>query len=637
MKLKIQLLTLLFISLTLSCKKDLTLTPANFYPTTITTELQLSSQLAAVYNILEQDPLYAQGLWGYLEAGADESFRNGVTSATVLPELYSTTNADNTIFLLWRNLYKGIEDVNIILDDIDAIQMDEAKKANIKGQSIFLRAYYYYLLVTRFGDVPLKPVVSSSMGTNFNLPRASSKDVYAYIISEMTRAEGMVQTMPQAQSPTIVTQSAVDAILARVCMTMAGNPVNDASKYQDALKWANKVINSGLFTLNTTPLTSYPNTPAYSRVFINNMQNNLNDKNTTEGIWDAAFLSKSNTTGTYTSTAFLVTQQLGALMGICDPDQSGTAIVGFSGGTYRVFPKLYNLYGSGDQRRDWNVAPYSYKNTTNTQYPYLQVIFTGGGGSGASATAFTSPTGAITSIVVDNPGIGYTTAPTISFASYNNSTTVVSGVPPQTVTTAATATASIAGGKVTSVTVNTPGLGYPTVCDRTVGKWRREYEINLPPQRLTANTSCNFPIIRYADVLLMAAEADLKVNGTPSAAAVNYFNMVRRRAYGLPLTTPATITGVDYLTFTLQDIMDERSRELCFEGVRRQDLIRWGVMTTTMQNLLNNNATNVPSNYQAAANAAATNFLVYPAKNVIFPIPVSEIVLDNQLTQNPGW
>jgi hypothetical protein len=640
MKPTIYLPGLLFVLTLFSCKKNLDLTPTTFYPTNITSAAQMQNQLAAAYNSLEQDALYAQGLWGYLEAGADESFRNGAVSTTALTEYYNILNTEPNVQLFWRNCYRGIEYVNVILDGIDGISMDSTTKKNIEGQVIFLRAFYFYLLVSNFGDVPLKTTVSSEMGTDFNLPRTAAKDVYAFILSEMTRAEPMVQTMAQAGSPTIVTQSAVDAILARVCLTMAGNPINDPTQYAAALGWAQRLINSGVHSLNATPLSQYPNTPAYARVFINNMQDNMNDPNTTEGIWDAAFLSKSNTSGTYTATAYLVLQQLGALMGVYCPDASTTALIGYSSGTYRVFPKLYNLYGPGDLRRDWIAAPYSYKNTTTTQYPYLAVTISGGGGAGATATAHTSNTGALTSIEVDNPGSGYTSAPTIAFTAYFNSTVNPPAVPPQAVTipaNIAAATATVSGGQVTSISVTAPGLGYPTVCDRPVGKWRREYEIDLPPVRQQNYTSCNFPIVRYADVLLMAAEADLKVNGTPSATAVGYFNQVRRRAYGYSPTAPAPVPGVDYTTFTMQDIMDERSRELCFEGVRRQDLIRWGSMQTVMQNLLTDNGVNVPTSYLTSANTAATDFLANPAKYELFPIPGSEILLDNALTQNPGW
>ncbi|WP_338877348.1 RagB/SusD family nutrient uptake outer membrane protein (plasmid) [Spirosoma sp. SC4-14] len=607
------------LSLTIACQKDVSLDPIGFEPTTFTTEAQLSNQLAGVYNVLEMDQLYAQGLWGYLQAGADESFRNGTNASTILTELYSISNSEANVNTFWKQLYIGIERANVLLDGINKVTMDETKRANIRGQALFLRAYYFYLLVSNFGDVPLKTTLTTDMGTNFNLPRTPAKDVYALILRDMTKADSLVQTMPQAQTPTIVTQTAVEAILARVCLTMAGEPLKDVSKYKDALFWAQKVISSNLHSLNSTPLPQSAGTPAYARLFINNMQNNVNDKNTSEGIWDAAFLSKSNATGTYASSGFLVTQTLGAIMGVTCPDASASAPIGFSPGTYRAQASLYKLYGPGDLRRDWAIAPYIYKDATTTRYPILSVNITGGGGTGAAAIANVSPTGAITSITVENGGSGYSTAPTVSF-----SATAGSG---------AVATAVVTGGKLTAITLATPGTGYPSLYDRPVGKWRREYELNLPPVRLQNNTSSNFPIIRYADVLLMAAEADLKVNG--GAKGVDYYNQVRRRAYGLnPLVSGSP---VDATAITMQDIMDERSRELCFEGQRRNDLIRWGVMQNVMQNLIATVSSTAPSNYVTSASLAATNFVTAYPKHLLFPIPANEISLDNALTQNPGW
>jgi starch-binding outer membrane protein, SusD/RagB family len=624
-----------------SCKKDISLEPVYFESTSFSTEPQLAYQLAALYNPLQADALYGQGLWGYLEAGTDESFRNGINGSSVFTELYNIASTETNIGNFWRQLYNGVERANTIIDAAPRIDMDSTKRANIIGQSKFLRAFYYYLLESRFGGVegiPIKAQLSTEMGTNFNIPRTSGKQVYDYIISEMTEAETMVPAInaPQAwqsalSTPTVVSKSAVQAVLARVCLAAAGNPINDNTKYQLALTWAQKLINANVHALNSSPLPTASSTPAYARLFINNVQNNANDQNITEGIWDAAFLSKSNATGTYANTGFQVTQTLGAIMGVYCPDASATSLIGFSSGTYRVHNRLYRLYASGDLRRDWAIAPFVYKTTgSTTRYPTLGVLITGGGGTGATATAYTNATGGITSVVIDNAGNGYTSAPTITFVGFATNTTTT------TVGTGAVATATISGGKLTAINVTTAGSAYPTTYERCVGKWRREYEVNIPPTRLQNNTSTNFPIIRYADVLLMAAEADLKVNGSPSATAIEYFNQVRRRAFGVSPTAANATT--DVTTFTMQDIMDERSRELCFEGVRRADLVRWGTMTTAMQNTQNDVRALAPTSYQNAALFASTNYLLNPSKYALFPIPAAfEIAQNTALTQNAGW
>ena len=629
---KISFICLTLLATTYSCQTDVSLIPDGFRPVTFTTEAQLDAQIASLYSVLSTDRTYGQGLWGYLVTATDEGFRSGVTAAsTNQPALYNGSSSDAPFSNLWRDLYQGVERANIILYVIDHPQMStESKRKAYKGEALFIRAYCYYLLVTNFGDVPLKPIITDNMGTNFNLARTPAKEVYKYILNDMMAADSLVHTIADVQTPTIVTKTAVEGVIARVCLSMAGYPVHDTSKYQDALIWAEKVINSGLHTLNTAPfpaldVNKFPGatiTPAYSSVFINNMQNTY-DKTSKEDLWEAAFLSKSNTTGIYSGTGYPVIQQLGQIMGVTCPDATATSIIGYSGGTYKVFPKLYKLYGPGDTRRDWAISPYVYKTSGSAARTYfLTVTLSGGGGSGATATA-TCASGVITQINVDNPGSGYTTAPTVSIVGSAGS--------------GAVATANISGGAVTSFTISKGGTGYPTAYDHPVGKWRREFEINLPSTRLQNYTSCNFPILRYADVLLMAAEADLMINnGVPSATAINYYNTVRRRAYGATILTTPTV-GADVANFNLQDIKDERSRELCFEGVRRQDLIRWGDYQTALTNVISDNTLYCPSTYLTAANMSATNFLSNPTKYQYFPIPYSELLYNSALIQNTGW
>ena len=74
----------------------------------------------------------------------------------------------------------------------------------------------------------------------------------------------------------------------------------------------------------------------------------------------------------------------------------------------------------------------------------------------------------------------------------------------------------------------------------------------------------NLRFMRYAEVLLMAAEAHVQA-GSGQDKALNYINEIRQRAQLAPLST-----------VTLDDIKTEKRLELCMEGVRYQDLIRWG-------------------------------------------------------------
>ncbi len=639
-----------------SCNKDISLKPLNFVTTDQTNAAQLNNQLAGVYNVLEATEMYGLGLWGYFSTGADDFFGTDEGSATTtstqtLTASYRSTSSDATYAGLWKDLYLGIERANVLLSVINQPAIDSVTRANIKGQALFLRAYYFYLLVNNFGDIPYKSVTTSSLGTNFNLSQTPSKAIYDSIINDMSAADSLVLPITTTQTTTVVSKSAVEGVLARVCMSAAGYPVNGGMPYyQKALFWSTKLIASGIHSLNGTPHSQYPNTPAYARVFINNMQNNYFENNTSEGIWDAAFLS--NGVGAYASLGYLVTQQLGVTMGITCPGAARAT------GTYRPYPNFYNLFANGDQRKDWVMTNYLLDSSNRRLYalgvkvtinpgrkltprdtlykkgiPYIQYDTTYFGSGATAVATVNDTTGAITAITVTNGGSGYTLSPafsvTVSAPSTGKGLLYKSVLNP-------------ANGSVTSITVTNPGVGYVTQYDRPVAKWRREYE--LTPIKNLSYTSSNFPIIRYSDVLLMAAEADLMVNGgSASAQGIEYFNQVRRRAFGL--MPNAVGSQYDATSLNLDTIKAERSRELCFEGVRRSDLKRWGL--SSMIGAFNNVLTSI-SSYDAtvgytstsilpAAVMAPTNFISNPQKYFYFPIPASEIALDPNLSQNQGW
>ena len=127
-----------------------------------------------------------------------------------------------------------------------------------------------------------------------------------------------------------------------------------------------------------------------------------------------------------------------------------------------------------------------------------------------------------------------------------------------------------------------------------IAKWRAEW-VKTPISGTDDGVS---PIIlRYADVLLMYAEADLFLNGSDGAT---YFNMVRRRAFGQPVSA----TSPYDLPLTLDNIKQERAFEFCGENIRKYDLERWGMLKTAIdQSSLN----------MAALRDATGNYATVPA------------------------
>jgi len=125
--------------------------------------------------------------------------------------------------------------------------------------------------------------------------------------------------------------------------------------------------------------------------------------------------------------------------------------------------------------------------------------------------------------------------------------------------------------------------------------------------QIELNYGNNFRTIRYADVLLMAAEANNKATAPNDLKAQTYVNLVRRRAFG-NTSNDITSTGV-----TLGDaIFAERRRELAMEGEYFFDLVRTG---------------------KAASVLAPLGFI--SGKRELFPIPLGEV--NGGLTQNPGY
>jgi hypothetical protein len=143
-------------------------------------------------------------------------------------------------------------------------------------------------------------------------------------------------------------------------------------------------------------------------------------------------------------------------------------------------------------------------------------------------------------------------------------------------------------------------------------------------------------MLRYADVLLMFAEAENQVNG-PTQAAYDAINMVRRRGFGKPVDLPDPVAdltaGLAQIDF-FEAVQKERFRELSYEGIRKHDLLRWGNYVFTMQQMVAEYQANMPSTLSPAAIGQASRIT---SKSVLFPIPNSEIAVNPNISQNPGW
>lgn len=176
-----------------------------------------------------------------------------------------------------------------------------------------------------------------------------------------------------------------------------------------------------------------------------------------------------------------------------------------------------------------------------------------------------------------------------------------------------------------SGTVDEIGVGiYRNLTGFFIKKYINIEDINLP-----SNCGTNFILIRYADVLLIGAEALIELNqNLPEAKG--YINQVRYRAGMPPLA--ATVLNQNDLR---QALRQERNVELACEGWRFYDIIRWKIAETLVKgDVLGMSYADATGTIKTVDTHVERNF--YP-KDYLFPIPYNEIVLNANLTQNLGY
>lgn len=498
----------------LDTKPEDSLSPEYYY----STEKQMDAALAGVYDVLGDDNLYGNKIFTTLGAPSDLSYyrRNNISTGT---QVLNFDASDSDIRGMWRTLYTGINRANMVLENIDKPQLTDAKRAQVKGEALFLRGYYHFLLVSNWGDVPL--VLTSKVDLDkTNIARTPMKDVYAQILKDMEEAEPLVKGIREIGFGGRVSKSAVRGILARVNLYMAGEPLKDVSRYPEVVKWANAVKNDAT--------AAHKLNPSYSDIFIRYASDKY-DIN--ESIWEVEFW------GNRIGNAYQEAGRVGNTNGV----QCGDLTEGYAYGFIGVTPKLYNLYEAADTRRDWAVAPFSYKGQTSEKVDWKPA----------------------------------------------------------------------------------------DIYQRMAGKFRREYEAIEKQKNFTPE---NFPLLRYADVLLMLAEAQnaIAFDPSPTGVANIALNAVRQRAGASLYAGANAITSqADFL----KAIQDERARELCFEGLRINDLKRWGLYLFAIRQAASYIKANAPATFKYAALAGDNA----SERHLLYPIPVREMALNPLLTQNKNW
>ncbi|WP_080238493.1 RagB/SusD family nutrient uptake outer membrane protein [Spirosoma rigui] len=407
-------------------------------------------------------------------------------------------------YAVWNDNYIGVNRANQVIDNVPAIPMDANLKQRYLGEAKFLRAMYYYHLVTLFGNVPLvlkTPVVGDKPGS------ATIAQVWAQIETDLTEAAAALPTTYPAADLGRATKGAAYALLARAYLQQ--------KKYTEALtplQWLADGDGKSIYAL----------VPNYRDNFLISTENNK------ESVFEWQFqINPAENTDDDSQT----------------PNQNyGTSLAQFFGPS--------GIGWSDGEAQRWPTREFNERTTTGARDPRLEASFLFDS-TDVRGPAFTQIYGQtfLQRYGADNKRVW--------FRKFQND------------------------------------------------HWKNEEGYRSPN---------NWRYIRYADVLLMYAEALNATGKTTQAYA--YVDQVRQRA-GLAKLSVAK-PGLTQAQF-LDQLKHERVTELSGEGWRWNDLARWGDLGPQLAN----------------RDPAFSTFV--RGKSELLPIPQLDRDLNPNLVQNPNY
>lgn len=629
-KIKIIVITLVTALLVpFSCKKGF-LNQTNTFgataATTFTTSASVIALVNAIYDSYQNSNLLKKGLWYYADYLPHDWFNNG---ADIAWNNYTYSGTFDALPDFWDNLYIGISRVNIALPIIKTAiangVVTPALGNRLTGEALFLRGTMYYYLTGTFGGVPLE----LNAVTNGLTARSTQLQCFQQVVADMQAAEGLLVSKTQLAASDLgrATTGAAYAYEGSAQMWLAeSDPGNATAHYTAALKaFNNPELN------NYSLITPYVNVGEYS------------NQNNAESIFEIQF----DLTGGNQSWGDSW-QPPGGELGWIDSFSWPSEITG-EGYDYGS-PALYYSYQAGDTRKlvtimgpgDANLSP----GIINSQWGGIKGYPNVVGGFAAYMAQTTAP---------------YDTA---DYYRYTDQSQPINTFKSNPINTNGTLAHPWYG------TDGTPRSGF--VCSK---KWR--------DPTLTGGSgpgalfgSQDQVLMRYAEVLLSRAECEIRLGMTTQGVAD--LNKVRSRAFnGNP---PATFQDGDLpqadtngnpipapvITDPLQMVFSEYRHELTGEYSLMYLLRRAGIDAATGiaydRELIHLWNTGPTSQYPYGSRPASFIIFPYgpthnppaavfndlsgnqgvtyndlPQGRDLLPLPVSEIALNPNLKQNPGY
>ena len=411
----------------------------------------------------------------------------------------------------WKQLYTGIYKANLALSKLPGVNMDATLKSRLAGESMFLRALFYYDLVDYYGGVPL---VKQVLDLGAPLPGRNSKDeVLAFVESQCDSAAGLL--------PLSYTAADIGRATRGAALTLKAKAYLLDQQWQQAADAAQAVISLNQYQLYND----------YAGMFTN-----VSAENNKEVIFDVQYAAPGLGEGS-------------PMDGLMAPLSS------FSKGWDQIFVN-----------QDL-VDAFEMKN----------------------------------GLPITDPASGYDPA-----HPYDNRD-------PRMDYTLVRPGATWKNIPYSSLLLGTSASSY-------TGYLPRKYVLTVDGYNW-GDSPLNFIVFRYADVLLMYAEAKNEATG-PNASVYDAIDQVRARP-GVDMPPIAQTLTQDQLR---QAIRLERRVEMSFEGQYYSDIRRWGIAKQLMDG-------------RVIKGLAGQQLDTWHFTDALYlwPIPQSEIDLNPVLTQNPGY
>ena len=477
---------------------------------------------------------------------------------------------------LWKGCYGMIGRCNNAQRHIQAMEkISAATKNNAIGELKFMKAFAYFLIVRAYGDCPIQPEEET---TDYNQPRQSVAAVYDYIIKNLEEAAAqMYENTDASCQKGHANAGSAAGLLAKVYATMASAAMPEGTEI---------TVRTGPAYTGTSSSRKYA--PLQNIVLKKTAVVGYTDFNAATLYGKSAEWAKKLIDGEYGTYELLPYDKLWA-------KESATASeFMFSVGS-----------GSGDA---------VYKNAVHSQYEGYKTsqgsdFIQSGGWVGCSRHWYD---------LFDHDDYRITKGVKHRWRAYTQEATNTGFFYPYTDEYSIMATGfDLSGTWVADPSgIYADGVSYYYSMDSQCLAFTTKY-MDVTNDAIE-NADANWPFLRFADVMLIYAEAQNELGN--ASDAVTYLNKVRERSNA----AGATIDGLSTIEARRSAILEERAKEFACEADRRWDLIRWGIYLDAMNAIGGTDDSGVLKSRVS--------------RNLLFPIPAQELNTNKAITSNnPGW